>query len=414
MDTHFSRTLPPPPSGTLVFGAPGVGKTAWARQLGTGAQVFDLKAPEVAASLRPSDSTRLAELLGQPGARVVFDNLEASPELYLAVLPLLPAARATVTFTCGNRRALKAARINPARFPYPVRTLHPLTRTELGARWDLRQSLEFGQLPAAVLSPEPALTVERHLRQVIAASVTAKKVVRNAEQFWALVEALTASQAEVLNLAAIAAELGMERKNAERYLGVLEELMLTVRLAPFATGSGPRLVKHPKFYFYDAGVYRALSPKGPADAAERLDGPALETLVFQELRAGLSHVGSPANLYFWRTASGHEVDFIVHGPGVLLAINVHKTAHVRRADEESLRRFQQEHLGATAILVHPGLERVSRAGVEVMPVATLLEALPRHLSAAHGPAAAAPAGDPASSLGRVLVRRPADAQASAK
>jgi transposase InsO family protein len=40
-----------------------------------------------------------------------------------------------------------------------------------------------------------------------------------------------------------------------------------------------------KFYFFDAGVYRAVRPSGPLDASEEIDGPALETLVLEELRA---------------------------------------------------------------------------------------------------------------------------------
>ncbi len=37
---------------------------------------------------------------------------------------------------------------------------------------------------------------------------------------------------------------------------------------------------HPKFYFFDAGVYRAIRPRGPLDTPDEIDCAALETLVF--------------------------------------------------------------------------------------------------------------------------------------
>ena len=37
------------------------------------------------------------------------------------------------------------------------------------------------------------------------------------------------------------------------------------------------MVQHPKFYYFDAGVYRKLRHSGPLDSPEEIDGAALET-----------------------------------------------------------------------------------------------------------------------------------------
>lgn len=68
-----------------------------------------------------------------------------------------------------------------------------------------------------------------------------------------------------------------------------------------------------KFYFFDVGVYRSLRPTGPFDPAVDIEGVALETLFFQELRAVNDYFRLGYNLYFWLTQSKLEVDFVLYG-----------------------------------------------------------------------------------------------------
>ncbi|MGB8297543.1 MAG: DUF4143 domain-containing protein, partial [Polyangia bacterium] len=66
----------------------------------------------------------------------------------------------------------------------------------------------------------------------------------------------------------------------------------------------PALTTHPKFYFFDAGVYRALRPRGPLDSADDIDGSAIETLVLQSLRAENANHRLGYDIHFWRTFDG--------------------------------------------------------------------------------------------------------------
>lgn len=96
-------------------------------------------------------------------------------------------------------------------------------------------------------------------------------------------------------------------------------------------------MSHGKFYFFDAGVYRALRPKGPLDRPAEIDGAALEGLVFQNLRAGLDYRGEEGGLYFWRTVSGSEVDFVVYTQDRFEAIEVKNASKVSRSDLSALK-----------------------------------------------------------------------------
>ena len=80
-------------------------------------------------------------------------------------------------------------------------------------------------------------------------------------------------------MAAVARDCGVRPKVVEDYFAILEDLLIAVRLPVFTRRAKRRLVAHPKFYFFDAGVFRAIRPRGPLDLAEEVEGPALEVSV---------------------------------------------------------------------------------------------------------------------------------------
>ncbi len=73
------------------------------------------------------------------------------------------------------------------------------------------------------------------------------------------------------------------------YLEILEDLLLSFRLPVFTRRAKRDTIAHPKLYFFDAGVFRSLRPKGPLDRPEEIEGAALEGLVAQHLRAWIAY-----------------------------------------------------------------------------------------------------------------------------
>ena len=130
-----------------------------------------------------------------------------------------------------------------------------------------------------------------------------------------------------------------------------------------------QLTAHPKFYFFDAGVFRALRPRGPLDPVEEIDGAALETLWLQELRAHNDAKNLGYSLHYWRTRSGLEGDFIVYGERGLLAFEVKRSSRFRRDDLAGLRAFCEDYPKVQARLLYLGSERYLVDGIEVVPLA---------------------------------------------
>jgi hypothetical protein len=105
----------------------------------------------------------------------------------------------------------------------------------------------------------------------------------------------------------------------------------------------------------ETGVFRSLRPRGPLDAPEEIDGPSLEGLVAQHLRALCQLRPGGASLSFWRTRAGLEVDFGLYGPDLFLAIEVKRAARLHHRDLAALRVFQEDYPEAQLLLlfIHP-------------------------------------------------------------
>jgi predicted AAA+ superfamily ATPase len=144
--------------------------------------------------------------------------------------------------------------------------------------------------------------------------------------------------------------------------------MIGIRLPVFTKRAKRRLIAHPKFYFFDAGVYRAIRPRGALDTPEEAEGAALETLLLQELRAINDALGLEYELSYWRTADGHEVDFVLYGPGGLYGMEIKRSSRYTRADLKGLRAFKADYPMATVFLFYGGEHVRQEEGVQILPV----------------------------------------------
>src|ERR1700753_2576243 len=163
--------------------------------------------------------------------------------------------------------------------------------------------------------------------------------VRNAGDYARFLEAMSFSHAAVLNLANVARESHINRKTVENYLQILEDLLLGFRLEVFTKRAKRELAGHPKFYFFDTGIFRANRPRGPLDSAAELNGLALEGLVAQHLRAWCDYTRQPHQLSYWHTRTNIEVDFIVYGELGLFAVEVKNSTRVRPEELRGLKAF---------------------------------------------------------------------------
>lgn len=122
-------------------------------------------------------------------------------------------------------------------------------------------------------------------------------------RFWTM---LSHYHGQLWNGSEIAASMGIAPQSSRNYLDALEQTFMVRRLLPWHANVGKRLVKSPKIYFRDSGIFHAL--QGIADSSKLIahpklgaswEGFALEQLL-QKLRG--------EDAYFYAVHSGSELD----------------------------------------------------------------------------------------------------------
>jgi len=376
----YTRLLKPPKNKSFfLFGPRGVGKTTWVKITFPNAVYIDLLEAEVFNDLL-ANPQRLENFIPK-GYKdwVIIDEIQRIPELLNEVHRLIEKHHYKFVLTGSSARKIRRGGINLLGGRALTYHMHPLTSIELGEDFNIEHSLKYGHLPCAYTEDDPKSYLESYVKTYLEEEVRQEGLTRNLNAFARFLETATFSQGSVLNISNVARECAVERKVVENYFNILEDLLIGYRLPVFTKRSKRRLVRHSKFYFFDVGVYRTLRPKGPLDRPEEIEGVAFESLFFQELRAVISGLGMDYKLYYWRTSSNTEVDFVLYGEKGIFAFEIKRTAKVSSKLLSGLKSFLRDYPQAKAFFIYGG-ERLMREGeIEVYPLNLFLKKLPQIL-----------------------------------
>lgn len=157
---------------------------------------------------------------------------------------------------------------------------------------------------------------------------------------------------QMLNQTELGRDVSLPQPTVHRWLNLLETSYLLVRLPAYAVNRTKRLIKSPKLYWADTGVALHLA------ATEQPGGAHLENLVLNDLLAWRDSRLERAEIGYWRTVNGEEVDFVIEVAGRLLPVEVKATSRPRLGDATHLRAFRTEYgqTARAALLLHSGHE----------------------------------------------------------
>ncbi|MBM4358311.1 MAG: ATP-binding protein [Deltaproteobacteria bacterium] len=378
----FDRSLTlAPRESVLLLGPRGTGKSTMLRAALPDATYLDLLDFGLYGELLAHPERLEAMVAAGRSRTVVIDEVQRLPGLLDEVHRLLEAKRLRFVLTGSSARKLRRGGANLLAGRARTRHMHPLTAVELGREFRLARSLRYGHLPTACTSDDPERYLSSYVGTYLREEVMAEALTRNLDAFSRFLVAATFSQASVLSVATVARDVGLPRKTVEGYFELLDDLLLGVRLPVFTRRAKRAMTTHPKFYYFDCGVYRALRPRGPLDPAEEIDGAALETLVLQELRATNDNLELGYALSFWHTRDHREVDFVLYGERGLVAIEVKRASRWRDEDLASLRAFKADYPPARPFLFYGGTRRYEVDGIRILPLGDALRELPELLGA---------------------------------
>jgi predicted AAA+ superfamily ATPase len=155
---------------------------------------------------------------------------------------------------------------------------------------------------------------------------------------------------QLINQTELGRDVALPQPTVHRYMNLLETSYLLVRLPAYAVNRTKRLIKAPKLYWGDTGVALHLSG---LDAPQ---GAHLENLILNDILAWRDSRLESADVMYWRTATGEEVDFVIETEGKLLPIEVKASARPRLGDAKHLLSFRAEYgkKSRAGLLLHTG------------------------------------------------------------
>jgi len=377
METYIPRFFQEPDQSFFLFGPRGTGKSTYLKHQHPDALWLDLLKLDV-FRIYSANPERIIELVhGNPDKRVVIvDEVQKVPEILSAIHSLIEEKLdRKFILTGSSARKLKRTGVDLLAGRVLIRTLHPFMVSEITTELKFEHILQHGLLPIVVSSKNPFDVLETYISLYMQEEVQFEGLVRNIGNFSRFLESISFSHGSILNISNVARECSIERKVVERYIKILEDILLAFRIPVFTKKAKRAVVSHPKFYFFDAGVFRTLRPKGPLDRPEEIDGAALEGLIAQHLRAWIAYQGDKYEIFFWRSRAGVEVDFVLYGEKGIFAIEVKNTNRIRQENLRSLTAFRQDYPQSKTLFLYRGNERLLKNDILCIPCDEFLKEL---------------------------------------
>ena len=163
---------------------------------------------------------------------------------------------------------------------------------------------------------------------------------------------------KLLNFSSLARDAGISTDTARRYMEYLRLSYQAILLQPYYKNATSATVKTPKLYWTDIGISRQLT-----GFRGEMNGDLFETMVVSEMVKWKRTNNKDAELYFYRTRSGMEVDLLIETPTGIIGLEIKSRSATITKDTRPMRALAQkigkQWLGGIVIY----------AGKEIKPIA---------------------------------------------
>ena len=174
-----------------------------------------------------------------------------------------------------------------------------------------------------------------YVRTYIERDVRDLAQVGDEEKFIRFMTSAAARTGSLLNLSAMARDVGVSPPTAERWLSVLISSNIVYLLRPYFGNMAKRMIKAPKLYFLDTGLAAYLTRWNTPEALKNgaMAGEFFETWVISEIIAGYYNSGVlEPPLWFYRDRDMREIDLLIEDGGTLFPVEIKKHADPRIED----------------------------------------------------------------------------------
>lgn len=208
-------------------------------------------------------------------------------------------------------------------------TLFPVALLELAEqknKFEIRQNLDqyliYGNYPE-VLTQESNKAKEEVLNEIINSyllmDIMQLDRVKGSKTLLDLLRLLAFQVGSEVSLTEIGNQLGMDKKTVARYLDLFEKSFVIFNLRGYSRNLRDEIKEKSKYYFYDNGVRNAIISNFNQIVFRNDIGPLWENFLFMERMKKRHYTKTSANIFFWRTWGGQEIDLLEEREGSLFA-----------------------------------------------------------------------------------------------
>ncbi|MFH0803140.1 MAG: DUF4143 domain-containing protein [bacterium] len=359
----------------LVFGARQTGKSTLLNAvLPSDALKIDLSDPAQRSRYLARPEEFLAQCRALPSSKkaqfVFVDEAQSVPAIFDAVQHLYDHDKERWRFVlCGSSaRKLRhtGANLLPGRsflhrlFPlilpeHPAPQLKPShSLSPLPLAWkprkpfpssDLETRLAYGELPGIVAGPvadRPEL-LKAYTILHLEEEIRREALVKEWGAFARFLQLAATESGHIMNFANVSQETGISQPTIKSYYQLLEDMFIGFRVPAYSKSPRKNVLSTPRFLFFDLGVRHAAAGLLPSHEIVKANpGPFFEQWVGMELWKRLQYLGK-GKLYYQRTTTGAEVDYIIEDGNTLIPIEVKWSEHPSLKDARHLLTFMKEN-----------------------------------------------------------------------
>jgi uncharacterized protein len=315
----------------VLYGARQVGKTTLVKEImkkhNNDSVYLNCDEPDIRSALTDKTSTELRSFIGLHKLVIIDEaqrvkNIGITLKLIADNFPSVQIiATGSSSFELSGKitESLTGRKIEFFLYPFSLKELTQIYSPSEIPRL-LEERLIFGMYPDVIFAGS-----DREIRaRELATSYSYKDVlsyqdIRNPELLEKLLQALALQIGNEVSYNELAQLLNVNKVTIENYIRILEQAYIIFRLRPFSRNIRNELKKKRKIYFYDLGLRNALiNNLNPSFLRQDL-GSLWENFLLTERLKYNHNRGFSANIYFWRTTDGKEIDYLEDAGGKLSA-----------------------------------------------------------------------------------------------
>jgi predicted AAA+ superfamily ATPase len=378
-ESGFVRRLSiqlPPRQSAFLWGARKTGKSTYLRSAFPDSAVFDFLETELLVEYTGAPSRFREAVLALSAAQrarpIILDEVQKVPGV-LDEVHLLIERHGLQFVLCGSSaRKLKRGHANLLGGRAWRFTMNPLCSAEVPGL-DLMRALRQGLIPTHYLAKSAGASLRAYTLDYLKEEVFDEGLTRNLPAFSRFFDALGFCAGEQVNYSSVARDAGVDSKTVREYFQILIDTQVGRLVEPFVPRRGRSVLsKAPKFYLFDVGVSGQLQRRVVTDTRGEAFGKAFEEFIHMELCAWQSYAKPDLDIRYWRTKTGHEVDFILSGGETAIEV---KSGRIDKAELHGINAFIEDAKPKRAFIVSTEKTRRKVGEILVIPWREFLEEL---------------------------------------